>query len=354
LLGIDYRVVRTTWTAALVLLLLGLVYLIRQTLLIFTIALLLAYLLYPLMDWIDRRLPGRTRMPALAITYLLVIGIVVSFTVFAGSIVADQAAALARQAPALLDRIRQNPAPGPDAVTGVRNQIGGFIVGQLRQHYGEITGLVPQATLRVLSASRNLIYLILIPILSFFILRDGRSIRDSLLQLANSKRAREAADDTLMDIHRLLLEYMRALLLLCCSALVSYAIGFAAMGLPYALLLAAIAFPLEFVPMVGPLTAAVLIVSVSILSGYPHLLVLLAFLGVFRLFQDYVLSPQLMSRGVELHPMLVIFGVLAGGEVGGVAGIFLSVPMLALIRLLYHRLGKVQHARRHEAAPVNA
>ena len=57
-----------------------------------------------------------------------------------------------------------------------------------------------------------------------------------------------------------------------------------------------------------------------------------------------------MSKGVELHPLLVIFGVFAGGEIGGVAGIFLSVPVLAVVRLLYHHLKKMQASRRLRAA----
>ena len=72
---------------------------------------------------------------------------------------------------------------------------------------------------------------------------------------------------------------------------------------------------------------------------------LIVFLGLYRLFQDYVLSPNLMGRGVELHPLMIVFGVFAGGEIGGVAGVFLSVPTLALLRLLYHRLGKIRAAR---------
>ena len=98
---------------------------------------------------------------------------------------------------------------------------------------------------------------------------------------------------------------------------------------PYAILLAAIAFPLEFVPLVGPLAAAVTIVVVSVAHRLPHVLWLVFFLGVYRIFQDYVFSPHLMSQGVELHPLMIIFGVLAGGEIGGVAGIFLSVPICA-------------------------
>jgi predicted PurR-regulated permease PerM len=73
-------------------------------------------------------------------------------------------------------------------------------------------------------------------------------------------------------------------------------------------------------------------------SGYPHLLWVIIFLGVYRLFQDYVLSPRLMSAGMELHPLLIMFGVFAGGEIGGIPGTFLSVPVLAMARILYRRL----------------
>jgi predicted PurR-regulated permease PerM len=117
------------------------------------------------------------------------------------------------------------------------------------------------------------------------------------------------------------------------------------MGVPYAVLLASIAFPLEFIPLVGPLSAAAIIITVSAVSGYAHVLWVVIYLGLYRLFQDYVLSPHLMSQGVELHPLMIIFGVFAGGLIGGIAGIFLSIPVLALLRLLYHRARKAQAAR---------
>jgi predicted PurR-regulated permease PerM len=64
----------------------------------------------------------------------------------------------------------------------------------------------------------------------------------------------------------------------------------------------------------------------------------LIFLVVFRVFQDYVLSPLLMRAGTEVHPLLVLFGVFAGTEIAGVPGAFLSVPALALIRIVYRRV----------------
>ena len=139
---------------------------------------------------------------------------------------------------------------------------------------------------------------------------------------------------------------MRALFLLCCVTLISFSIVLSAARVPYAILLASIAFALEFIPVVGPLTAAVVIIAVSAVSGYPHVWWLVIFLGVFRIVQDYALSPHLMSKGVELHPLMIIFGVLAGGEIAGIAGIFLSIPVLALVRLLFHNLKKAQMLRR--------
>lgn len=338
LLGVDSRAARYTWTAALVLLAMCTVYLIRDTVLVFVIALLFAYLLYPFMDLMDRHLPGRTRIPALAITFAVVIGIVTAFGVFVGSVVADQATSLVQQAPALIEKLRTAPAPGPAEVTSLRSEVLGWIEGQIRQHTNDVAVFAPKVALSVLSASRNLIYLVLIPILSFLLLRDGRAILAGLLEMIEARY--QTARDTLSDVHELLLLYMRSLLFLCCTVFVTFSIVLSAMGVPYSMLLASIAFALEFIPLVGPLTAAAIIIGVSIVGGFGHIVWLIVFLGVFRLIQDYVVSPALMSKGVELHPLMIIFGVLAGGEIGGVAGIFLSIPMLALIRLFYHQLKK--------------
>jgi predicted PurR-regulated permease PerM len=311
-----------------VLLAMWMVYLIRQTLFVFVIAMMLAYLLYPLLDAIDRRLSLKTRTPALALTFLIVLALTGVLVVSIGTRVGSQATQLAAQ-------VRD---PGFARQVKEWSVLNVPVGEQIVEHYDDILALAPKISLQVLSASRNLIYLVIVPILSFFILKDGRQVRDSFLDLFESRR--QAAEETLQDAHTLMLQYMRALLLLCLATLVAFSVALSAMGVPYAIFLASIAFPLEFVPMVGPLIAAALIVGVSAFTGYPHVLGLVAFLGIYRMFQDYLLSPHLMSKGVEMHPLLVIFGVFAGGEIGGVAGIFLSVPALALMRLLWHRLRK--------------
>ena len=86
---------------------------------------------------------------------------------------------------------------------------------------------------------------------------------------------------------------------------------------------------------------------------------MLIFLVAYRMLQDYVVSPHLMGQGVELHPLLVLFGVFGGAEVAGVPGSFLSVPVLALARILYlrirrSRLTPVQASSHHRAAVAGA
>jgi len=238
-------------------------------------------------------------------------------------------------------------APIPDFAKQIVNQAR----TQIALHSRELITMVPQYSLKLLSASRYLLLAIVVPIISFFMLKDGSLLREELIDLVAPGRNRELMEDVLGDIHLLLLQYMRALFTLCLAVFGSFALVFALMDVPYASLLATIAFPLEFVPLVGPLTAAVIIMVVVTLAGFAHPFWVLAFLGIYRLFQDYVLSPNLMSAGVELHPLLVIFGVFAGGEIGGVAGIFLSVPVLAMARVLIRRIRKQRVLGPENVAP---
>lgn len=198
---------------------------------------------------------------------------------------------------------------------------------------------ISNAVVSILSHAEILLFIVLVPILSFFFLKDGRTLLSSLLGTVN-EGSRDMFKDIANDLHLLLAQYMRALVLLGLAASAAYAIFFSIIGLPYGLLLGAIAFFFEFVPLVGPLTSAVIILLVAGLSGFGHLLWIALFLAAFRLFQDYVLSPLLMSSGMELHPLMVIFGVLAGAQIAGIPGAFLSVPVLATLRIIYRQSQK--------------
>jgi predicted PurR-regulated permease PerM len=338
MLGIDARAARYTWTAALVLILLCVVYLMRTTLFVFVVALLFGYLLSPLVDVIDRFLPGkRTRTPALAIAYAIFVAALFVAITQIGSRAVEEANSLAKSMPAKLAMFEQPNASLPASVNAFKAQILQKAEDQLSKSSGDIISSLPRAGAKILSVASNLVYLVIVPILGFFFLKEGHEMRLRFLELIDDPRRRALIDDLLVDINLLLAHYMRALLILSLAAFTSYSIFFSILGVPYSILLAALAAMLEFIPTIGPFTACAIIVIVTAVSGGP-VLGAIAFLILYRFFQDYVLSPVLMRRGVQLPPLLVLFGIFAGAELAGIPGAFLSVPVLALVRVIYWRI----------------
>jgi predicted PurR-regulated permease PerM len=351
MLGIDGTAARRAWSAIFIVLLVAGIFVIRQTLLVFIVAILFAYLLCPLVEFNQRRIFRTSRSLAALFPFLCFL----SAVVLTGFIVHKQ---VANQRQALIREVRT-----PEFKQNLDNwEPGGIPVGRLiTNNYGSLLTMLGNGSLAgsVHASIHDAGDLVLIPILAFFFLRDGRRIRDTLVALLYGsehntplfRKGKAVCISVLSDAHALILDYMRALLLQCASTFVAYSIALYLLDVPYFILLALLAFPLEFVPLVGPLISATTILAVcqfftmtrtATSNPYPHLHVLwvVAFLACYRIFQDYVLSPFLMKRGVELHPLLIIFGVCAGGELGGVGGIFLSVPILALARLLFYEWRK--------------
>jgi predicted PurR-regulated permease PerM len=352
MLGLGRGAARAAWTVLLMATAAALLYLIRGTLMLFAAALLVAYLLAPLVDLVDRLAPRRfPRNLSLAVVYVLLLALIGTGASLTLPRIVDQAGALALRLPEYVKNLQvPGDLPLPESWRPMEAQIRAVMRAQIEASANEIVPLMRRAGLRALAALGNLGYLVLVPILSFFFLKDARSIRQALVDQFVNPAHRALAEDLIADLHILLAQYMRAVVLLALATFVSYGIFLEIAGAPYALLLAGVAGALEVIPVLGPLTASAAILLVAGFSGYQHWLWILIFLAVYRLFQDYVLQPYLMSSGVALHPLLVIFGVLAGEQVGGVAGIFLSIPALATLRVVYLRLLKWQGARKVAAA----
>jgi predicted PurR-regulated permease PerM len=340
MLGLETRALRIVWTVFLFALLVLVVYLIRRTLIVFVLALFLAQLLAPLVDWVEQYVPDRISRPvALAVVYLLFLGAMTAILIPVGSTIGEQAATLALRLP---DTIKQDPLgsiPLPSWLEQIRPQLTQVLRDRVQDLGSELLPLLSQASASVLSGIGNVLSVILIPILSFFFLKDGSVMRVMLVDALPLER-RNVLHDILGDLRVLLAQYIRALVLLSLSTFVSHTVLLSVIGVPYAILLASVAALLEFIPVAGPLVAGATILLVSAFTGYPHLLWIALFLVVFRLFQDYVLNPHLMAKEVEIHPVLVLFGVLAGEQIAGIPGMFFSVPLMAALRVVVVRLRK--------------
>jgi predicted PurR-regulated permease PerM len=352
MLGIERSAARYTWTAAVVLLLLWLVYLLRATLFVFALALLFAYLLSPLVDLLGRSIPRKgTRTLALALAYAIFIGAVVLVGIQIGTRVVSQAQTLAARFPDMIAKLEEPSTLAPEAVNSLKAQVIASIQKEWAERSGDIMRQLPAAGLQFLSAASNLIYVVIVPVLAFFFLKDGDLIRSSTLDMLDVGPLRGVVESVMSDIHLLLAHYMRALVLLSLSTFTAYAIFFTIMGVPFGVLLAVVAMVLEFIPMIGPLVAVAVILLVTLIAG-AHFWVVVIFIVAYRMFQDYFLSVHLMGQGVQLHPLLVLLGVFGGAEVAGVPGTFLSVPVLAMARILYVRTRRSRLSAPEDTPPL--
>jgi predicted PurR-regulated permease PerM len=290
----------------------------------------------PLVNHLERLLKGRGR--AIAVIYTLLIALVVVFFVLVGPRVTHQGARLGQSLPGLLSQLSSGQ---------IANQLGSehgwsratteFVQEFLVTHQDEITQVAQRVGLKTADVAKEAWLLFVVPLLSIFFLKDGRSFSDFLLSTIQSRPQREFLENVLNDLNQMLAHFIRAQLTLAGLTLVVYSAFLGATGVNYALVLGTVGGLLEFIPVVGPLAGALTIVTVALLTGYPHWIVLLVFLGIWRLIQDYVSSPRIMGESVELHPLAAIFGVMAGGEVAGILGIFLSIPVMASLRIVFRR-----------------
>ena len=343
MLGIDPRALRAAWTVLLLALVVAAAYAVRTTIAVFMIAVLFAYLLIPLVDAVNHYTPRRVSGTlALAIVYLMLVGFIVALALTVGSRLADEANSLAVRLPDLLkNREWIDKIPLPYWLEPMRARMVQWLQEEIDTGGKDILPYVKSFGGQLITGARYILYVVLVPILAFFFLKDGRKIRQDILNSLDETN-QLVVEEILDDINRLLGQYIRALVLLSVSSFIANSVFLGLTGAPYAILLAVISALGEFLPVVGPAAGAAIILAVTGLSGYTHLITFILFWILFRMFQDYVVNPYVMGKGVELNPLLVLFGVLAGEQIAGVAGMFFSVPVIATLRVVFVRLQRVR------------
>ncbi len=348
MLGIDERALRIVWTIFLFALLLALVYYIRDTILVFAAAIFFAYMLSPIVALIERFIQKR-RTLALALVYIMLIGALTGIGFAVIPTIAEEATGLVTRLPKLLAGGTIGRFPLPHWLEPVRAEIIGTLSKEATNLQTSVVPFIQQAGTQILSGIGFLLPIILIPILAFFFLKDAREIRTDLIGAVEKGHDRTMMESILDDIHLVLKNYIRALVLLAIASFAAWILFLTIMGYPYELLLAGIAGLLEFIPVIGPAAALAIMLIVFGVTGSGGLLWIVLFWACYRVFQDYMLNPYLMSSGVELHPLLILFGVLAGERIAGIPGMFFSIPVIAILKVIFARL-RISYSRKRFSA----
>jgi predicted PurR-regulated permease PerM len=308
------------------------------------LAILIAYLINPLVKVIHRpfqqgRLAGTMpRAVAIALAFLIVFGVLAVAIGLLSPKVSEQAKTFVTNIPnytaALqssindfnrrLDRMRVSDS--------IQTQINDRINSALDNIGTGVTAFFSAAAIFALT---YLPWLVLIPILSFFFLKDAQFFRLGLLRMFPVGDWRSRVDAILADVNDTLTAYTRAQLISCLWIGVVCTIGFYFLGNNYALLLGVLAGIFEFVPIIGPLAIAIIATIVAGFESPVEAGMTALFLVVLRVLQDYVIYPRIVREGIHLHPLAVILSVLAGEQVAGIPGVFIAIPLVALGTVLH-------------------
>jgi predicted PurR-regulated permease PerM len=177
----------------------------------------------------------------------------------------------------------------------------------------------------------------IIPFLVFYMLKDFQLMEKTALTFI-PKKHRNHTIKMLMDIDKALGNYIRGQFIVCLVVGVLAYLGYWLIGMPYPLLLASIVSVFNIIPYLGPFFgAAPAIVMASTISMKMVLLVAGVNL-VVQILEGNIISPQVVGRTLHMHPLLIIFVLLIGGELAGIAGLILAVPFYAALKVIFQHM----------------
>jgi predicted PurR-regulated permease PerM len=223
----------------------------------------------------------------------------------------------------------------------------------LARHREKTQSLVRDGEQYTSYATQAMGWLVVIPVLAIFFLLDGAHIGRALIQVASVGGKYQAVEDIANEMNLVLKRYVRAKAILCGLSFTFYSAVMLVLSFPHAIVLGVMGGVLEFVPVAGWMISAAAILSVGALT-HSHWIVTAVLLGIWRLVQDYVTTPRVMGHQLEIHPLMVIFALMVGWEIGGLVGIYLMVPVVAGTRVIWRRFVSPGPQAQGLSAPVRA
>jgi predicted PurR-regulated permease PerM len=332
--GLDIR-----WQWLILVGIVGLVvWLLAPVLMPFVLAALFAYLGDPLVDRLERRM---TRTLAVSLVFLVMIVVVTAIMLVLVPFIERQIGNFLAQLPTWIDWFQTRAAPWLEAHFGISTDVLDTqqLISMLQAHWKEAGGIATAVLGRVSKSGLTIVgwalNIVMIPVVAFYLLRDWdimverihalvpRSIEPVVARLAHE------SDDVLGAFLRGQLSVMVALGIL-------YGVGLWLAGLSVGPLIGMIAGLISFVPYLGAITGVVMAVIAALVQyqDWTHVALVLMVFAIGQSLEGYVLVPRLVGEKIGLHPVAVIFAVLAGGELFGFLGVLLALPVASVVMVL--------------------
>lgn len=317
----------------------GLIYLLSPILTPFLISALFAYIGDPLVDRLEAYKFPRTL--AVITVFFVIFVFVIALPIFLVPLLEQQISALLAKIPSYIDFLQKHVIPGIAQFLGINSE--NFDLGAIKQtvgqHWQQAGGL---ATTFVTSITRSglvmlawLVNLVLIPVVTFYLLRDW-DILVARLRVLLPRRIEPIIVELAQNSDEVLGAFLRGQLLVMLALGTIYSIGLWIIGLDLGLLIGMIAGLVSFVPYLG-FIVGILLAGIAAFMQYHEFMPLIwvaAVFGVGQVLEGTILTPLLVGEKIGLHPVAVIFAVLAGGQLFGFFGILLALPVAAVVMVL--------------------
>ncbi len=315
-----------------------LTYVLRSVLMPFVAGILLAYLLDPSVDKLQKL--KISRITSTLIVCALLILIVLPAICLLISLIENQITLLIQATPKYLNLIMEKVRPSLQEASARFPELQNANIEELvKANVGNSMKFVGKVLKTLVSngfALVNILSLLLItPIVAFYMLRDWDDFVKKIESLL-PKKSKKTITETLKEIDKIIAGFIRGQLSVCLILGVFYSLGLKLVGLELGLLVGFIAGIISFIPYVGSITGFV-IGCVLAFAQYGDISHVLYVVGVFMLGQfieGNFLTPKLVGESVGLHPVWVMFALLAGGVLLGFLGLMLAVPLAAIIGVL--------------------
>ncbi|WP_163101842.1 AI-2E family transporter [Peribacillus alkalitolerans] len=311
---------------------------IMTVLIPFLIAAFVSYLLHPVVELLHQK--GMKRGIAVVIIYLLFFG-GLGFSLYKGvPIMIQQVKDLSENAPVFTEQYRgflneldHHTSDWPVAFKEKIDKGILFVENRIDALFSKVTGY--------LTGIMDFIFLIaIIPFIAFYMLKDFEDIKRGAWYITPNKW-RKTAISFLQDVEHSLGSYIRGQLIVCVSIGLISTILFWLIHLKYPLILGFIIGVTNVIPYFGPVIGAVpAIIIAAALSGKMVLFVIIIVFGL-QFLEGNILSPLIVGKSLHMHPLMIMLALLIGGEVGGVVGLIIAVPILAILKVA------IMHARTH-------
>ena len=325
MLSLDDRTGNILTTIALFATVVGMAFAARAALVVFVLALLLAYVLEPAVGWVQGRLPSHSQSRAVSIAIVYLAGI--SLLIGTGYAIEP---AIAGQ----LERLKA-------AVPEIR---GRFEDSQfMAQHGDAISGAVERTVQAVTAIAQYAGWLLMVPVIAVLFLRNRAELIDGAVDFLARRRDQASVRHTIEQIDTMLGQYTRGQLATAGLSAVFYSGSMALLKFPYPLALGVFGGALEFVPVVGWILATAAILTSGWLA-HAHWIWMAPLIVIWRILQNVAIYPRIMGNRLQMEPLTVFFALMAGGQIAGLVGVILSVPVVAVLRILWLQRSSSQNA----------